>query len=105
MLIIARTLAGERSVLFGTQGRIAIFSWATLIAGIAFGVFPRARPPAAALVSGALLVALALLCGLSVIWASDDGAALEEATRVAAYAGVFGLVVCVTERAEARPCG
>jgi O-Antigen ligase len=85
------------------RAAIAIVSWVTLIAGLSFGVFPRARPPIAALVSGALLAGLALLSGLSVIWASDDGVALEEATRVASYAGVFGLVVCVTQRGQARP--
>jgi O-antigen ligase len=82
---------------------IAIFSWTALIAGTAFGLFPRERPPLAALLTGAFLAGLAVLSGLSVVWASDHGAALREAIRVAAYAGVFGLVVCVTRRAGARP--
>jgi O-Antigen ligase len=85
------------------RAAIAITSWVTLIAGVSFGLFPRDRLPLAALISGALLVGLALLSGISVLWASADGAALEEATRVAAYAGVFGLVVCTTRRGEARP--
>jgi hypothetical protein len=85
------------------RAAIAITSWVALIAGVSFGLFPRDRLPLAALISGALLVGLALLSGISVLWASDDGAALEEATRIAAYAGVFGLVVCTTRRGEANP--
>src|SRR5262245_30935263 len=69
------------------RAAITIFSWTALVAGIGFGVFPRERPPTPALVTGALLVALAVLCGLSALWASDRGAAVEEANRVAGYAG------------------
>jgi hypothetical protein len=82
---------------------LTIVAWVTLISGLAFGVFPRERPPTAALVTGAMLMTLALFSGLSALWASDNGAALEEATRVAGYAGIFGLVACVTRPGEARP--
>jgi O-Antigen ligase len=85
------------------RAAISITVWVALIAGVSFGLFPMDRLPLPALISGALLVGLALLSGISVLWASDDGAALDEATRVAAYAGVFGLVVCTTRRGQARP--
>jgi hypothetical protein len=85
------------------RAAIAIFAWATLIAGIAFGLFPRDRLPTAALISGAMLAGLAVLGGISVLWASDAGAALEEAVRTAGYLGIFGLVVCTSLRGEAQP--
>jgi tetratricopeptide (TPR) repeat protein len=82
---------------------IAICAWVALIAGLGFGLLPRDRVPTAALVSGSLLAGLAVLSGLSVIWASDDGAALEEAVRASGYLGIFALVVGASRGREARP--
>jgi O-antigen ligase/polysaccharide polymerase Wzy-like membrane protein len=85
------------------RAAVAIFAWAGLMAGLFFGGFPRDRLSTVALVSGAILAGLAVLSGVSVLWASDDGAALREAVRAALYLGIFALVVCTSRRGEARP--
>ena len=49
------------------------------------------------------LAGIAALALLSVAWASDDGRAVAEAIRAAAYTGVFALVVIASRRGRASP--
>ena len=79
----------------------AVIVWWAVIAGLAFGFLPRARVPRAAVLAGVSLLALALLSALSIGWASDNGAAFSEAVRVAAYLGLFTLVVLASPLASA----
>ena len=72
-----------------------------MLAGLAAGFLPRAEPPRPAVVGGCALAALAGLTALSMAWASDQGAAFEDAIRVLAYGGVFLLVVVVTRSGDA----
>ncbi|MFL5870438.1 MAG: O-antigen ligase family protein [Solirubrobacterales bacterium] len=72
-----------------------------MLAGLAAGFLPRAEPPRPAIVAGAALAALAALTALSMAWASDQGAAFEDAIRVLAYGGVFLLVVLTTRAGDA----
>ena len=70
-----------------------VLVWAAVIVGLGFGLWPRARVPGWAVLSGGALLALGVLGALSMGWASDDGAAFGEAVRTAGYLGVFVLVV------------
>jgi O-antigen ligase len=76
--------------------------WWVVIAGLAFGLFPRARVPRAALIAGAGLLGLALLSLLSARWAPDNAAAFYEAVRVSGYLGLFVLVVLAAPPGSAR---
>jgi hypothetical protein len=80
---------------YGVQFRAvaAIAVWWAVLAGLAFGFWPRARVPRAALVAGAGLVGLAALAVLSTSWAPDNGTAFGEVVTPALYAGIFVLVV------------
>ena len=90
MIVVAAARGG-----YGVQFRAvaAIAVWWAVLAGIAFGFWPRARVPRAALLAGGGLVALGALTVLSTSWASDNGTAFGEAVTPALYAGVFALVV------------
>jgi hypothetical protein len=81
---------------------IAILCWSAVIGGLVLGVFPFARQPSTSLTSGAVLAVLGILTAVSVGWASDDGAAIDEALRVSSYLGLFALVVCSTRAGDAR---
>ncbi|HEX8073600.1 MAG TPA: O-antigen ligase family protein [Thermoleophilaceae bacterium] len=89
---------------FGAQFRAgaALLLWWTVLVGLAARVWPRARVPGVALAAGGGLLALALLSGLSIGWASDDGAAFAEAVRAAGYLGLFALVVLASPAGSAR---
>jgi tetratricopeptide (TPR) repeat protein len=67
--------------------------WAAILVGIAAGWLPRSRPGSLAIAAGGCLAAVALITGLSAIWASDPGSAFDEAVVALAYAGVFVLVL------------
>jgi O-Antigen ligase len=86
----------------GMRSAIGLVAWAAVLAGIAFGLFPRSRIPGAALIAGGMLALLAVLSLLSVAWASDDGAAVEATVLVAAYLGIFALIVCSAREGDAR---
>jgi hypothetical protein len=92
--------AGGYSV--GLRSAIAFVSWAAILGGIGFGLLPRSRIPGAALVAGGMLAVLALLSVVSVAWGSDDGAAVEATVLVAAYLGIFSLIVLVAREGDAR---
>jgi O-antigen ligase len=80
---------------------IALITWGIVLAGLAAGFLPRAEPPRPAVAAGCALAALAALTALSMAWASDEGAAFDDAIRVLAYGGVFLLVVVVTRSGDA----
>ena len=101
VLVVAISL-GEGGYSAGMCAAIAFTVWAVVLAGLAVGVFPRSRTPPVALVAGGALAALALLSGVSVVWASDNGAAIEATVLVAAYLGMFTLVVCLAREGDAR---
>jgi hypothetical protein len=110
-VIVAGAVAGSLLALGIAEGTyseearavLAILVWTTLLLGIALRLLPRSRPPDAALVAGALFALLTLLTGLSIAWASDDGAAIKELIRVGAYLGLFAMVVCASRDGEIRP--
>ena len=85
------------------RSALTVLIWAAVIAGLLSGRFPRAEVPSAALIAGCSLAAVALLSGISISWASDDGRAFTEAIRVAGYLGLFTAVVCASGREGARP--
>ena len=76
--------------------------WAAIALGTAAAVWPRARPPRAALVTGALLAAFAALAGVSGVWGDSAEKAFIELDRAALYLGVFVLVVLASGRGSAR---
>ena len=84
------------------RAAMAALAWLFALGGLALRLLPRARIPNAALVSGGCLVAFALLTGVSMGWASDDGVAFEEALRPVGYAGVFVLVVLASPAQSGR---
>lgn len=83
------------SGLYSTQARSAltVVLWWVVALGLALGAFPRSPVPSPAAIAGAFLVGLTGFTLLSVGWASDNGGAVDEAMRAAAYAGIFALVV------------
>jgi hypothetical protein len=80
----------------------AIAIWAAVALGVALKLWPRAEPPRAALVTGALLAAFAALTGLSAVWADSAEKAFIEFDRVVLYLGLFALVVLAAGRGSAR---
>ena len=81
----------------------ALCAWALVLTGVGAGFFPRSTLGTTAFVAGACLVALATITGLSAIWASDAGAAFDEAVLALGYAGLFVLVVAASRHREAAP--
>lgn len=86
----------------GFRAGIAIVVWWAVIIGLAFGAFPRAFVPRAAVTTGLCLGGLTILGALSLLWANDDGRAFIEVSRAATYLGLFVLVVVVAPRGSAR---
>jgi O-Antigen ligase len=76
--------------------------WWAVIVGLAVGAWPRAAVPQPAARAGLCIAGLALLTGLSMLWASDDGRAFIELVRVAGYAGLFALVILASPEGSAR---
>ena len=86
----------------GAYAAAGLVAWVGVIAMIV-ATRDTVDVPGAALVSGAALAGLAAFALLSVAWGSDDGRAVAEAIRPAAYAGVFALVVIASRRGQAFP--
>jgi hypothetical protein len=84
-----------------TSGATVAVWWAVVI-GLVLGAWPRSRVPAFALATGACLVALTAWTALSMVWASDQGAAFSEAVRAAGYLGLFALLLVASPRASAQ---
>jgi O-antigen ligase len=88
---------------FGESSRdtLAIVLWWMLILCVALGVWPLARTPLAAWLTGGLLAAFGLWTLLSVLWAANAAGAYGEFTRVMLYVAVFGVVVAGSRRDNA----
>src|SRR5947208_3298619 len=85
-----------------SRGSLAIvLLWAAVL-GISVSLWPSARIPVSALVSGGFLLAFAGWTGLSVIWAASAEKAFDEFDRAVVYLAVFGLAMIVPLRADAR---
>lgn len=84
------------------RAEIAIGALWAVGLGAVVALWPRVRVPRAAMVSGGLLGALALLSVLSTAWSDSAENAFAEADRIVLYLGVFALVVAVTRRGSAR---
>jgi hypothetical protein len=100
LVVILSLAAGGYSA--GMRAAIACVAWGVLLVGVALGAFPRSTTPVTALIAGGLLLGLTLLTGVSVAWASDDGAAIQATVLAAAYLGIFALIVCVAREDDAR---
>ena len=81
-------------------GTIAL--WGLVIAGLAFGIWPRTAVPRATVVAGCGLAGLAILTALSMLWSADAARSFQEAIRVLSYLGLFLCVVLSTRAGSAR---
>jgi O-Antigen ligase len=79
----------------------AILVWWAILTGVAFSVGPRARVPRAAVVCAALLLAFAVLAGISSGWAPSAERAFGELDRLLLYSGLLLLPVLFTRAGEA----
>ena len=80
----------------------SVLAWGAILIGIATGWLPRSRPGALAVAAGGCLAAIAVITGLSAIWASDPGSAFDEAVVALAYAGAFAGVLMAAAPGSAR---
>jgi hypothetical protein len=85
-----------------TRSSVAILAWWALGLAVALALWPAERPTRAALLTGGLLAGLALVTGLSIIWAESAEKAFNELDRVLLYLGVFGLAVVAVTRGNLR---
>lgn len=85
----------------GVRSPAGIAVWWAAGLAIALGVWPRTRLPRPAAQAVALIGALAALAAISVAWADNAEAAVQEAGRSAFYAGVLLLVVVAARRGSA----
>ena len=79
----------------------AILVWWAILMGIAFSLGPRERIPRIALACVGLLLAFALLAGISMAWAPSAERAFAELDRVLLYAGVLILPIVFGRRGDA----
>jgi hypothetical protein len=82
-----------------SRNAFAIAVWWTILIAVGLGVWPAARIPKAAVVTGALLTAFAVLTGTSILWAESAEKAFTEFNRTALYLGVFLVTVLAVTRA------
>jgi O-Antigen ligase len=93
----------EGGAAIGLIAAVAILLWWAAIVGIVARLWPDRVVPGAAVAAGACLAGLGALTALSMIWADDAGRAFTEVVRIAAYLGLFTLVVVASSRTGARP--
>jgi O-Antigen ligase len=79
----------------------ALLVWWGLFVAMAFGLGPRAPVPRIALACAGLLIAFALLAGLSTGWSPSAERAFAELDRVLLYAGVLLLPVVFARPGDA----
>ena len=84
-----------------TRDTVGIILWWVLVLCVGLGVWPLARIPRAAWVTGGLLAAFGLWTLLSVFWAADAAGAYGEFTRVMLYVAGFAVTVAGSRRANA----
>jgi hypothetical protein len=76
----------------------AIVIWAALIAGLVARALPANSVGSTAAVAGVCFAAIAVLATASVLWASDQGRAFDEAVRTMFFLGLFVLATCTANR-------
>lgn len=79
----------------------AIGLWWTILIAVGLGLWPVARVPLAARITGGLLAAFTVLSGASILWAESAERAFTEFNRAALYLGVFVIAVLAGTRAAA----
>ena len=84
-----------------SRNAIAIAVWWGITLAVGLSVWPLAPIPGAAILTGGLIAAFALVTGLSVIWAESEEKAFAEANRVVLYLGVFAVAVLAGSRLNA----
>jgi len=99
--IVAAALAQG---LFEPKGYAAasIVIWAAVIAGVVGRGLPAAPIARPAAVAGICLAITAVLAGISIAWAADQGRAFEEMIRISFYLGLFALAACTASTAGIR---
>jgi hypothetical protein len=76
----------------------AIVIWAALIAGLVGRALPASPVGSTAAIAGVCFAAIAVLATASVLWASDQGRAFDEAVRTMFFLGLFVLATCTANR-------
>jgi hypothetical protein len=100
ILTVALSLAeGGASAL--AVGTLSALTWGCLLIGVVFGLLPLRSVPYTGALAAAALIALAVLTGLSMAWANDDGRAFIELARVLGYLGAFVLILAASPRGSA----
>ena len=109
MLVAAVTAAGILGLGLADGGfepavwaQATVIVWWTAIVALLAGAWPPSTIPGAAALTAACLFGLAALSAASLIWATDLGAAYEDAVRAAGYLGVFVLVAIAARAGHAR---
>lgn len=85
----------------GVRTGLAIVVWWTVIVAVGFSLWPRTTIPRVALAAGGAFAGLALLTGLSALWAPSAEAVVDEFNRATLYLGFFALTVLASRRGEA----
>lgn len=85
---------------FPSRATTAIVVWWALLLGIGLGVWPRARLPRTAWISGGLLAAFTAWTFASIWWAENPENAFSEFNRLTLYLGIFLLAVLAGSRAN-----
>jgi hypothetical protein len=84
-----------------SRNAFAIAVWWTVLIAVGLGVWPAARVPRAAVVTGGFLTAFVLMTAASILWAESAEKAFVEFNRAALYLGVFLVAVLAARRATA----
>ncbi len=85
-----------------SRNSVAVVVLWTIVLASAAGLWPAARVPPAALVSGSLLGAFGIWTGFSALWAASPEKAFNELDRVFVLLAVFALAVVAAPRGSAR---
>jgi hypothetical protein len=99
-LIVLDAVNGGGSPL-AVRSVAALLVWWGLLTALAFGLGPRAPVPRTALLCAGLLIALALLAGLSTSWSPSAERAFGELDRLLLYAGLVLLPVVFARPGDA----
>ena len=85
-----------------SRNSVAIAVWWCVALAVGLSIWPLARIPRAALVTGGLLAALAIFSLFSVLWAESNEKAFNEFNRVALFLGVYLVAVLAGARGNVR---
>lgn len=84
------------------RGQVGLVAWWIVLLGALVGVLPAARPTPRTIAAVGLLTAFAVWTGLSATWTESQERTIADLGKVAAYGGVFVLVVSVAGGRAAR---